>query len=81
MPFEGRERRDFLETGIFRGLGGDLADREMIKQSAQLAEKIEVPFKPREGLPVYSKECYMKNKESSGSAKPKSSVKEDSEDF
>ncbi len=83
MPFEGRERSGFSRNRNFSGprrsFGGP---REMHKVKCSACGKdAEVPFKPKEGLPVYCRECYMKNKENPGSVSPKAKVEDNSEDF
>jgi len=83
MPYQGRDKsfsggnRGF--SGGNRSFGGP---REMHKVKCSACGKdAEVPFKPKEGLPVYCRDCYMKNKENPGSAKPKSKNKtEDKEE-
>ncbi|VVB74223.1 Uncharacterised protein [Candidatus Tiddalikarchaeum anstoanum] len=71
MPYEGRERKSFGGGGRSGGFGGRRSfggPREMHKVKCTACGKdAEVPFKPREGAPVYCKECYLKNKGSSGS--------------
>ncbi|MFA5332969.1 MAG: CxxC-x17-CxxC domain-containing protein [Candidatus Nanoarchaeia archaeon] len=90
MPYQGRERKSF--SGGNRGFSGGNRSfggpREMHKVKCSACGKdAEVPFKPKEGLPVYCRECYMKNKENPGSVKPKAQkeeveeeIEEDSED-
>ena len=43
-----------------RGFGGD---REMSKVTcSDCGNEAEVPFKPKEGRPVYCKDCYQKHR-------------------
>ena len=77
MPYQGRDKsfsggnRGF--SGGNRSFGGPW---EMHKvKCAACGKDAEVPFKPKEGLPVYCRDCYMKNKENPGSAKPMSKNK------
>ena len=77
--------------GGFRSGGGFRRDfnREMTKiKCAECGKEDEVPFKPREGTPVYCKDCYFKKKGLSprsgpSESKPKeeSESSEDSESF
>ncbi len=56
MAFSGGFRRG----GFRRSFGGP---REMHKITcSECGKEGEVPFKPREGTPVYCKECFMKKK-------------------
>ena len=52
--------------GGFRGRGGfrrDFGPREMHKiKCSECGKDAEVPFKPKEGLPVYCRECFFKKK-------------------
>lgn len=49
-----------FRRGPRRDFGGP---REMHKiKCSQCGKEDEVPFKPREGTPVYCKECFMKRK-------------------
>lgn len=51
--------------GGFRG-GGNFGPREMHKAvCSECGKECEVPFKPREGKPVFCKECYQKKKSES----------------
>jgi len=44
------------------GFGGNY-QRQMHKATcSECGKETEVPFRPKEGLPVYCKECYMKKK-------------------
>jgi CxxC-x17-CxxC domain-containing protein len=68
----GGERRSF--GGGSRGFGGgrsggfggprrSFGPREMTKiKCAECGKEDEVPFKPRDGTPVYCKDCYFKKK-------------------
>jgi CxxC-x17-CxxC domain-containing protein len=88
MPYQGRERNSF--SGGNRNFGGNRrfgGPREMHKVKCSACGKdAEVPFKPKEGLPVYCRDCYIKNKENPGSVMPKAKkeeveeVKEDSKE-
>jgi len=54
--------RDF-NRGSFRR---DFGQREMHKAiCSECGNECEVPFKPREGAPVFCKECYAKRRSSS----------------
>jgi len=80
MPFQGRERKSFGGSSGNREFSGNRRSfggpREMHKVKCSACGKdAEVPFKPKEGLPVYCRDCYMKNKENPGSAKPMSKNK------
>jgi len=77
--------------GGFRrgGFRRDFGPREMHKiKCSECGKDAEVPFKPKEGLPVYCRECFFKKKGitprgemSSAPAKPEEkSKKEDSEE-
>ena len=49
--------------GFRRGPRRDFGPREMHKiKCSECGQEAEVPFKPREGTPVYCKECFMKKK-------------------
>lgn len=49
----------------FSGGGYDRGPRETHKAVCSDCKKeCEVPFKPREGRPIYCKECYSKRKDS-----------------
>jgi CxxC-x17-CxxC domain-containing protein len=51
--------------GGFRGGGGfrrRFSDEKHKIKCAECGKEDEVPFKPREGTPVYCKECYFKRK-------------------
>ena len=52
--------------GGFRGGGGfrrSFGPREMHKiKCSECGKDAEVPFKPKEGLPVYCRECFFKKK-------------------
>jgi CxxC-x17-CxxC domain-containing protein len=44
------------------GFGGNF-QRQMYKATcSECGKETEVPFRPKEGLPVYCKECYMAKK-------------------
>lgn len=52
-------------TGGFRGggFGRNFGPREMHKiKCSECGKDSEVPFKPREGTPVYCRECFFKKK-------------------
>ena len=52
--------RGFRGGGGFRGSFGP---REMHKiKCSECGKDAEVPFKPKEGLPVYCRECFFKKK-------------------
>jgi len=64
-----RKNRPQRSFGRNRGFGGnrgfDRGPREMHSAvCAECKQKCEVPFKPREGKPVFCKECFMKKKDS-----------------
>lgn len=67
------ERRGFGRNG--GGFGGYPREMHKIKCSA-CGKEAEVPFKPKEGLPVYCKECYLKKKD----MKEKPAKEEESEE-
>jgi len=51
--------------GGFRGGGGfrrRFSDEKHKIKCAECGKEDEVPFKPREGTPVYCRECYLKRK-------------------
>lgn len=49
--------------GGFRGRRSFGGPREMHKiKCSECGKEAEVPFRPREGLPVYCRECFMKKK-------------------
>lgn len=51
---------NFENRGPRRDFGGP---REMHKATcSECGKECEVPFKPREGKPVYCRECYSKKK-------------------
>jgi CxxC-x17-CxxC domain-containing protein len=55
----------FNQTGGSRGFGGprNFGPREMHKATcADCGKECEVPFKPKEGRPVYCRDCYAKHK-------------------
>lgn len=55
----------FEGGGGFRGGGGNrnMGPREMHKATcAECGQECEVPFKPKEGRPVYCKACYQSKK-------------------
>lgn len=85
MPYQGRDRSFSGGNRGFSGRRSFGGPREMHKVKCSACGKdAEVPFKPKEGLPVYCRECYIKNKENPGSVKPKAmkeDVEEESEDF
>ena len=59
MPFGGGFRRGG-GGGFRRSFGGP---REMHKITcSECGKEAEVPFKPREGTPVYCRECFFKRK-------------------
>ena len=65
MGFEGRREggreggRDFR-----RDSGGDFGPREMHKATcSECNNECEVPFKPKEGRPVYCRDCYKNKKQ------------------
>lgn len=52
--------RNFNSGGGFRNMG----PREMHKTTcSECGQECEVPFRPKEGRPVYCKECYKSKKE------------------
>jgi len=60
--------------GFRRSFGGP---REMTKiKCSECGKDGEVPFKPREGTPVYCRDCYMKKK----GITPRAPAKEESEE-
>lgn len=66
MPYEERSERGFRgerSGGFRRGGGFSSRPREMHKiKCSDCGKDAEVPFKPREGSPVYCKDCYAKHK-------------------
>ncbi|MBI1972413.1 DNA-directed RNA polymerase [Candidatus Woesearchaeota archaeon] len=55
-----RSNERFGDRGPRRSFGGP---REMHKAvCADCQQECEVPFKPKEGIPVYCRECYPKHK-------------------
>jgi len=89
MPYQGnqgRERKSFSGGSRFGGSSGGQrrsfsGPREMHKVKCSACGKdAEVPFKPKEGLPVYCRDCYMKNKEGSGPKEFKAKPKKEKED-
>lgn len=58
--------RGGFRGGGFRGGGGfrrNFGPREMHKITcSECGKEAEVPFKPRQGTPVYCKECFFKKK-------------------
>jgi len=71
--FGGRPR-----SGGFRRSFGP---REMTKiKCSQCGKEDEVPFKPREGTPVYCKDCYFKQKGIEPRAKPEFKKEAESSD-
>ena len=78
--------------GFRRGGGGgfrrDFGPREMHKITcSECGKEDEVPFKPRQGTPVYCKECFAKrsgrsfNREGSDSAPQSAEAEESSEEI
>ncbi len=55
---------DFGKGGFNKGgFRRDFGPREMHKATcSECGNECEVPFKPKEGRPVFCKECYMKKK-------------------
>jgi CxxC-x17-CxxC domain-containing protein len=46
-----------------RGRGGFGSDRPMFKtKCSDCGNECEVPFEPKEGRPVYCRDCYQKHK-------------------
>lgn len=81
--------RDFRGRGFggprrggFRGGFRSNFKREMHKVTcSECGKEAEVPFKPKEGLPVYCKECFLKKKGiSTKQDKPESEEESDEED-
>ena len=70
------------DGGGFRrgGFRRDFGPREMHKITcSECGKEAEVPFKPREGTPVYCKDCYFKQKGiEPRSSKPKAESSEES---
>ena len=57
-----KDVRDFSKGGPRK----DFGPREMFKATcAECGQECEVPFRPKEGKPVYCKSCYAKKKDSS----------------
>jgi CxxC-x17-CxxC domain-containing protein len=51
------------QMGDFNRGPRNFGDREMHKATcAECGNECEVPFKPKEGRPVYCRECYKKKK-------------------
>ncbi|MDD2678535.1 MAG: hypothetical protein PHT91_01145 [Candidatus Nanoarchaeia archaeon] len=85
MPYQGRDKRNFSGGNRFGG-GGQRRDfggpRQMYKTTcSECGKEAEVPFKPKEGLPVYCRDCYMKRKENPGSTAPKAKKERVEEDI
>ena len=54
---------DFNRFSNFNRGGQNMGPREMHKATcAECENECEVPFKPREGRPVYCRECFQKHK-------------------
>jgi len=71
---------DRRSSGGFRGrsFGGP---REMHKiKCSECGKEDEVPFKPREGTPVYCKDCFMKRKGITPRARPAEATGEATEE-
>ena len=86
---KGFNKGGFNRGGGFRRFGGP---REMHKAvCSECKKECEVPFKPREGSPVYCKDCFLKRKgitpinreetEEAEDMKESEDVEEESEDF
>ena len=74
MDFRGRPRSGGFRPGGFRSF-----PREMTKiKCSECGKEAEVPFKPREGSPVYCRECFMKKKGIKPREEPASEDKEES---
>ena len=59
----GRSREGGYGGGDRRREGGFSANRPMFKATcADCGNECEVPFEPREGRPVYCRDCYQKHK-------------------
>ena len=55
--------RDFRQGGFRSGFRRDFGPRQMTKITcSECGKEDEVPFKPRDGSPVYCKECFFKKK-------------------
>jgi CxxC-x17-CxxC domain-containing protein len=64
--------------GGFRGPRRSFGPREMTKiKCSQCGKEDEVPFKPREGTPVYCKDCYFKQKGIEPRSAPKKETQEE----
>ncbi len=60
---DGGHRREFSPRGDF-GPRRDFGPREMHKATcSECGQECEVPFKPREGRPVYCRDCYSKKRQ------------------
>jgi len=63
MSYDNFRKRDNRGGGFRRFGNRPRGPREMHKVvCSECGKETEVPFKPKEGLPVYCKECYMKKK-------------------
>jgi len=61
MPYGGGYRKGGFRGGGFRR--NNFGPREMTKITcSECGKEGEVPFKPREGTPVYCRDCFMKKK-------------------
>ncbi len=64
---ESRGPRSFGGSSGPRGSGGprnDFGPREMHKATcSECGQECQVPFKPREGKPVYCRECYASKRQ------------------
>lgn len=82
---DNRDSRDFRGGGGYRGGGGGnfrgSGPREMHKIiCSECGKEAEVPFKPREGTPVYCKECFFKKKDIAPRESSQSQESEESEE-
>ena len=60
MDYGGKKMRDFNRDGPRR----DFGPREMHKATcAECGKECKVPFEPKQGRPVYCKDCYMKKRD------------------
>lgn len=63
MAFDRNRGRGFRNGGGSSGGGFRRFPREMHKITcSECGKEAEVPFRPREGTPVYCKDCFLKKK-------------------
>jgi len=63
---DGQRRGNFGGGRSFGNRGSNFGPREMHKiKCSDCGKDAEVPFKPRDGTPVYCKDCFFKRKDAS----------------